>query len=47
MIKEQIKTSSYIKICKTTEELFINTDIVILMTEWPEFLKLPTIKYGK
>jgi len=47
MIKSKIKTHSYIKICKSTEELFTNTDIVVLMTEWPEFLKLPTIKYGK
>ena len=47
MIKDQIKTSSYIKICKTAEELFANTDIIILMTEWSEFLELPTNKYGK
>ena len=47
MIKDQIKTHPYIKICKSAEELFLNADIVILMTEWPEFLQLPTSKYGR
>lgn len=47
MIHSKITTHPYIKVCTKIEELFKDLDMVILMTEWPEFLKLPIKKLTK
>lgn len=40
VIKEQIFSHSFIKVCSNIDDFFQNLDMVILMTDWPEFLKL-------
>lgn len=40
VIKEQISSHSFIKVCSNIDDFFQDLDMVILMTDWPEFLKL-------
>jgi len=47
MVQSTIVDYPYVKICQTPEVLFQDTDTVILMTEWPEFLKLEVSKVSK
>ena len=39
-IKNQIPHYSFIKICSSPKTFFKNLDLIILMTEWNEFLHL-------
>ncbi|MDO8482543.1 MAG: nucleotide sugar dehydrogenase [bacterium] len=43
-IKHKIADSPFIKICTDVEDLFKGSDLIILMTEWPEFLKIDVKK---
>lgn len=36
-VKDKIANMAYVDICKNTGDFFENLDIVILMTDWPEF----------
>lgn len=40
VIKEQISSHSFIKVCSNIDDFFQDLDMVILMIDWPEFLKL-------
>lgn len=39
-VKNQISSHSFIKVCSSVNTFFKNLDMVILMTEWPQFLRL-------
>jgi UDPglucose 6-dehydrogenase len=40
VIKEPIKGSSYIKVCNEGEDFFKDLDLIVLMTDWKEFLAI-------
>lgn len=40
VIKNEIKDFSFIKVCSSYNDFFKNLDMVVLMTEWPEFKEI-------
>lgn len=47
MIKKKIDKFHYIDIKKTEKDFFQDTDLIILMTQWPEFKKIDWENYAK
>lgn len=43
-VKQTIQQYPYIRICTSFEDFFQGLDLVILMTEWPEFRKIEVVK---
>jgi len=47
VIKDKVVGYDYIEITKNYDEFFDGLDVVVLMTEWPEFKELPVRRAGE